>query len=60
MKESSHTNFRLVVLAQSMIRDFGFWRFEITYIIDRKGIVQFKDSGITSTETLREELNKLL
>lgn len=46
--------------AKKMIQDYGFWRFEITYIIDRKGIVQFKDSDITSTETLREELAKLL
>ncbi|MBI2028216.1 MAG: TlpA family protein disulfide reductase [Candidatus Levybacteria bacterium] len=46
--------------AKKMIEDYGFWRFEITYIVDREGIIRFKDGGITSTETLRNELGKLI
>jgi len=43
-----------------LINDYGFWRFEITYIIDGDGIVRFSDIGITSTDTLREELKKVI
>ncbi len=45
---------------RELINDYGFWRFEITYIIDGDGIVRFKDLGITETDTLREELNKII
>lgn len=45
--------------AQKMIKDYGFWRFEITYII-KNGRVRFADVAITDTEVLRSELNKVL
>lgn len=46
--------------AKQLIEDYGFIRFEITYIIDRDGTIKFRDSQITETETLREELEKLI
>ena len=46
--------------AKDLIEDYGFWRFEITYIIDRQGIIRFADSQITETATLRQELDKLI
>lgn len=46
--------------AEQLIEDYGFTRFEVTYIIDRDGIIKFRDSQITETETLREELGKLI
>lgn len=46
--------------AWQMINDYGFWRFEITYIIDGDGVIQFADIGITSEDKLRKELNKLI
>ena len=46
--------------AEQLIEDYGFIRFEITYIIDRDGTIKFRDSQITETETLREELEKLI
>ena len=46
--------------ARDMIKDYGFWHFEITYIIDKGGVVRFADTGITDTETLQSELNKVL
>lgn len=46
--------------AEQLIEDYGFTRFEITYIIDRDGTIKFRDSQITETETLREELEKLI
>lgn len=39
---------------------FGFDRFEITYIIDKNGVVQFRDSVITSSDKLDAEIQKLL
>lgn len=46
--------------AKQLIEDYGFIRFEITYIIDRDGTIKFSDSQITETETLKEELGKLI
>ena len=46
--------------ARDMIKDYGFWHFEITYIIDKDGVVRFVDMGITDTEVLRNELDKLI
>lgn len=46
--------------AEQLIEDYGFTRFEITYIIDRDGTIKFRDGQITETETLREELEKLI
>lgn len=45
--------------AQEMIKDYGFWRFEITYII-KDGAIHFADVAITDTEVLRNELNEVL
>lgn len=45
--------------ARDMILAYRFDRFEITYIIDKDGVIRFKDRGITSTEKLTEELFKL-
>lgn len=39
---------------------FGFDRFEITYIISKDGIIQFRDGVITSTDKLGAEIQKLL
>lgn len=39
---------------------FGFDRFEITYIIDKEGVIQFRDGVITSTDKLDAEIRKLL
>lgn len=44
---------------REMIITYRFDRFEITYIIDKDGIIRFKDRQITSTETLQTELEKL-
>ena len=41
------------------IIDYRFNRFEITYIIDKDGVIRFKDGGITSTETLTKQLRNL-
>ncbi|MCR4263736.1 MAG: TlpA family protein disulfide reductase [Candidatus Roizmanbacteria bacterium] len=38
---------------------FGFDRFEVTYIIDKDGVIQFKDSVITSSDKLDAEIQKL-
>lgn len=35
-------------------------RFEITYVIDGDGVIQYKDSKITSSEELTEAINKTL
>ncbi|MBI4130289.1 hypothetical protein HY468_03170 [Candidatus Roizmanbacteria bacterium] len=35
-------------------------RFEITYILDKEGVIRFKDSVITSSEKLEQELQNLL
>lgn len=39
---------------------FGFDRFEITYIIDKNGTIQFRDNVITSSDKLDAEIQKLL
>lgn len=44
---------------RDMILTYQFDRFEITYVLDKDGVIRFKDRGITSTEVLREELEKL-
>ena len=46
--------------ASQLISDYKLNRFEITYIIDTEGIIRFKDSGITSSEKLSEELRGAL
>ena len=46
--------------ASQLISDYKLNRFEITYIIDGEGIIRFKDSAITSSEKLSEELEKVL
>jgi len=45
---------------KDMILDYKITRFEITYIIDTEGVIRFKDTGITSTEVLQDELEKVL
>lgn len=44
---------------RQMILDYGFDRFEITYVIDKNGIIRFKDKSITSADVLKNELSKL-
>ncbi len=44
----------------NIIDVFSMSRFEITYVIDQKGIVRFKDSIITTTEKLEEVVSGLL
>jgi|GEM_PF-1786114 len=39
---------------------FEFDRFEITYIIDKNSVIQFRDSVITSSDKLDAEIQKLL
>jgi peroxiredoxin len=39
-----------------MIISYKLTRFEITYVIDKDGVIVFKDTGITSTDTLTEVL----
>lgn len=39
---------------------FGFDRFEITYIIDKSGVIQFRDGVITSSDKLDAEIQNLL
>lgn len=46
--------------AKQMIRDYKLNRFEITYIIDQRGIIRFKDNIITTSEKLDLELAKIL
>ena len=41
-------------------RAFGLDRFEITYILDKDGTIAFRNRVITSSQTLDEELQKLL
>jgi len=38
----------------------GLDRFEITYIIDKNGMIRFKDSSITSSDKLDTEIQKIL
>jgi len=46
--------------ADSLIRDYAFDRFEITFIIDQQGIIRFVDNTITQTGELRTILSSLL
>lgn len=43
-----------------IIKNYSFDRFEITYILDKKGVIRFKDSVITSSYKLEQEIEKLL
>ncbi|MDA2936401.1 peroxiredoxin family protein [Patescibacteria group bacterium AH-259-L05] len=45
---------------REMIINYKLTRFEITYIIDTDGIIQFKDSQITSSTKLKQELDKFI
>lgn len=45
--------------AAQFISDYKLSRFEITYIIDRKGIIQYRDSVITSSAKLDEVLERI-
>lgn len=40
----------------ALIRSFGLFRFDITYVIDRDGIIQYVDHGPTQAEILRRVL----
>ncbi|MFC1687004.1 TlpA family protein disulfide reductase [Patescibacteria group bacterium] len=46
--------------ASTMIIDYQLTRFEVTYIIDKNSVIRFKDTGVTATDTLTEELEKVL
>ncbi len=48
------------ITSKQLIIDYKLTRFEITYIIDQDGIIRFRDTGITQSNTLEEELNNLL
>ncbi len=41
-----------------MAKDYKLSRFEITYIIDKEGIINYKDNSITDSETLDEFVTK--
>ena len=43
--------------AVQLIRDFGLSRFEITYVIDARGIVRYYDASITEARRLTDVLN---
>ena len=45
--------------AQQLIKDYKLNRFEITYVIDREGIIYFKDNVITSTDVLTGILEQI-
>lgn len=45
---------------QNVINKYGLVAFEITYIIDKNGKISFIDKQITSSETLKKEIEKLL
>lgn len=44
---------------RDMILAYRFDRFEITYIIDKDGVIRFKDRSVTPTKVLQEELGKI-
>lgn len=46
--------------ASDMIIDYQLTRFEVTYIIDQDGVIRFKDTGVTTTDKLTEELEIVL
>ena len=39
---------------------YSFNRFEITYVLDRQGIIRFKDRVVTSSDKLNQEIQRLL
>ena len=43
-----------------IIQKYSLNRFEITYILDKQGIIRFKDMVITTSDILDQELQKLL
>ncbi len=43
-----------------IIQKYSLNRFEITYILDKQGIIRFKDKVITSSDKLDMEIQKLL
>lgn len=45
---------------QDLIQDYKLNRFEITYVIDRDGIIRFKDNSITSTDVLEAAIARVL
>ena len=45
--------------AKQMIIDNGLTRFEITYVIDQNGVIQYKDSGITLARQIATILEEL-
>lgn len=46
--------------AAQLIRDFGMSRFEMTYVIDRRGFVRYRDAEITSADVLKTAIEGLL
>lgn len=46
--------------AAQLISDFGLSRFEITYVIDRRGVVRYRDTEITSADVLKTAIEGLL
>lgn len=46
--------------AQPLIDDYDLVRFEITYVIDKDGIIRYKDSFITNADELENTIRPLL
>lgn len=46
--------------AAQLIRDYRLNRFELTYLIDKEGVIRYKDAVITDARTLEEVLLKWL
>lgn len=46
--------------AQGMIKTYRFDRFEITYVINKQGVIVFKDQAITPSDTLRQAIQVAL
>lgn len=46
--------------AQSMIKTYRLDRFEITYVINKQGVIVFKDQIITSSDILRQAVRVVL
>jgi len=46
--------------AAKLIKDYRLNRFEITYVIDKAGVIQHKDGSITDSNTLDQALAKIL
>ena len=45
---------------QDVINKYGLVSFDHTYVIDKDGKISFIDKGITSSKTMREEIEKVL